>query len=508
MVSRDQQSRSVRSQVPALRVRSLNDAPVRISGSYVLYWMTFQRRMHWNFALQRARDWARSLERPLLVVEPLRLRSRWASDRMHRFVLQGMADNQVALADTKAAYFPYVEPGVRHGHGLFAALAATACLVVTDDFPCAPGPAVLQVARRHSPVLLEAVDSNGLLPLRAAECDFPTAYSFRRFLQKGLREHLSAFPQADPLRHADLPVLAALPAGVSRRWPQATEALLSGNAEALSALPIEHQIGPAAMRGGSRAAQQTLQQFLKNRFYRYDEDRNQPDRDAASGLSPYLHFGHLAAHEVVAKIWKLEDWKPDQLSASASGQRDGWWGLSPAAESFLDELITWRELGYNMCAHRHGYDRYESLPDWALKTLARHAADPRDVTYTLDEFAAARTHDEIWNAAQRQLVQEGRMQNYLRMLWGKKILEWTASPRQALQIMIELNNRYAVDGRNPNSYSGIFWVLGRYDRAWGPERPVFGTIRYMSSDSTRRKLKMKAYLERFGENRQQMLPLE
>ena len=172
--------------------------------------------------------------------------------------------------------------------------------------------------------------------------------------------------------------------------------------------------------------------------------------------------------------------------------------MSPSAEAFLDQAVTWREVGYNFCAHRSDFDRFESLPEWARATLARHAADPRTVVYDLGAFAAAQTHDPLWNAAQTQLVVEGRIHNYLRMLWGKKILEWTRSPEEALDVMIELNNRYALDGRDPNSYSGIFWVLGRYDRAWGPERPIFGTVRYMSSENTARKMNVKGYLRRFA----------
>jgi deoxyribodipyrimidine photo-lyase len=174
--------------------------------------------------------------------------------------------------------------------------------------------------------------------------------------------------------------------------------------------------------------------------------------------------------------------------------------MSEPAEAFLDELITWREVGFNMAALRpEDYDRYDSLPDWARKTLAKHARDRREHLYSLEEFEQARTHDPLWNAAQRQLVREGRIHNYLRMLWGKKILQWTASPQGAADVMIELNNRYALDGQDPNSYSGIFWVLGRYDRPWGPERPVFGTVRYMSSQNTARKVAVQSYLERYGE---------
>ncbi len=150
----------------------------------------------------------------------------------------------------------------------------------------------------------------------------------------------------------------------------------------------------------------------------------------------------------------------------------------------------------------HSYDRYDSLPDWAQKTLAEHADDQRPYLYSLEQFERASTHDSIWNAAQRQLVREGVMQNYMRMLWGKKILHWTESPQQALEFMIELNNKYALDGRDPNSYSGIFWTLGRYDRAWGPKRPVFGAIRYMTSESAEKKLRLKSYLKKYAETPQ------
>jgi deoxyribodipyrimidine photo-lyase len=151
-----------------------------------------------------------------------------------------------------------------------------------------------------------------------------------------------------------------------------------------------------------------------------------------------------------------------------------------------------------MCSLRSDYDQYDSLPAWAKQTLAEHADDPRPWVYSLEQLQRSQTHDRLWNAAQRQLAREGRMHNYLRMLWGKKILEWSPSPRAALDSMIELNNKYALDGRNPNSYSGIFWVLGRYDRAWGPERPIFGKIRYMSSDNTARKFSVKRYLENYS----------
>jgi deoxyribodipyrimidine photo-lyase len=241
-----------------------------------------------------------------------------------------------------------------------------------------------------------------------------------------------------------------------------------------------------------------LERFLEAGLPRYAEERNALVDEPTSRLSPYLHFGHLSTHEVVHALFAHAGWTPDRLSPTAKGQRQGWWNLDPNAEAFLDQIITWRELGFNMCQHRADYASFDSLPEWARRTLAEHEADPRPHQYDPETMDAAGTHDEIWNAAQRQLRREGRIHNYLRMLWGKKILEWSPSPRQALDTMIELNNRYALDGRDPNSYSGIFWTLGRYDRPWGPERPIFGTIRYMSSENTARKLSLKPYLAAFG----------
>ena len=241
-----------------------------------------------------------------------------------------------------------------------------------------------------------------------------------------------------------------------------------------------------------------MELFFEKKFSEYAEHRNEPENDVASGLSPYLHFGHISVHEIFSVLARREKWEPEKLALRGNGSREGWWNMSPAAESFLDELVTWREVGYNFASHRQDYDQYESLPAWAQKTLQDHAKDEREFVYSLEEFANAKTHDALWNAAQTQLVREGKIHNYLRMLWGKKILEWSRSAEEAARIMIELNNKYAVDGRNPNSYSGIFWVLGRYDRPWGPERPVFGTIRYMSSANTARKVSVKNYVRKYS----------
>jgi deoxyribodipyrimidine photo-lyase len=485
--------------VPEVRVQAKNEAPVQPTGDYVLYWMIAYRRSRFNFSLERALDWARRLEKPLLVLEALRSDYRWASDRLHRFVLQGMDDNRARFEPAGVLYYPYVEPGRGAGKGLLETLAARAAVVVTDEFPTFFLPRMVARAAARVNVRLEQVDSNGLLPLRAAERVFSTAFSFRRFLQKSLPAHLSDFPRADPLRGARLPRSPRLPRSIVRRWPPATDAMLRGEASALARLPIDHTVAPTQSQGGARAAEAALDRFLNERLSKYAEERNHPDEEVTSGLSPYLHFGHISAHEVVARLVRRQGLTlPEVGSARPTGGRAGWWGMSESAEAFLDQLVTWRELGFNFCWQREDHDGYESLPDWARETLRRHARDRRKHIYRLEEFARAHTHDRIWNAAQVELRRDGRIHNYLRMVWGKKILEWTRSPEEALEVMLELNNRYALDGRDPNSVSGIFWVLGRYDRAWGPERPIFGKIRYMSSEATARKLRLRDYLRRYA----------
>jgi deoxyribodipyrimidine photo-lyase len=483
--------------VPDIRIQNCNDAGMNAHGEFVLYWMTANRRPGWNFSLQRAVDHAKELKKPLLVLEALRSGYHWANDRIHHFVIAGMADNARAFRKTKALYFPYLEPRPGAGKGLLEELASHSCIVVTDDFPCFFLPRLVAAVAKRLTVRLEKVDSNGIFPMRGTDRVFSRAHDFRRFLQKNLRPHLQEFPLAEPLKGIRIPVLEGIPADIAQKWPSADVATIAEHPAKLADFPLDHSVGVIDTRGGFRAAAGKLDTFRNSNIQRYAEHRNQPNEEVTSGFSPYLHFGHISTHQIFRKLMDDEEWTPEDLAEKASGGREGWWGCSPMLEAFLDQLITWRDIGYNMCWQRDDYDKYDSLPDWAQKTLKEHAGDSRPFVYSLEEFETAATHDPLWNAAQVQLAREGRIHNYLRMLWGKKILHWSESPRAALEIMIELNNKYALDGRNPNSYSGIFWVLGRYDRAWGPEREIFGKVRYMTSENTARKVRVKPYIEKF-----------
>ncbi|HQZ69528.1 MAG TPA: deoxyribodipyrimidine photolyase, partial [Planctomycetaceae bacterium] len=259
----------------------------------------------------------------------------------------------------------------------------------------------------------------------------------RAFLQKELPAHFDQFPKADPLSGIVLPPIKSLPKEITNRWPVASATLLAGDASELAALPIDHSVPAVEQRGGAMEARRRLAKFLDQHLYGYAAGANDPDKEARSGLSPYLHFGHISPHEMFHELMSREEWSPGCLGPKTGGKREGWWGTSPGAESWLDPFITWRELGYNMSSHRDNYEDFDSLPDWAQATLDRHSNDPR------------------------------------------------------LHV-------YSLDGRNPNSYSGIFWVLGRYDRPWGPERPIFGFIRYMSSENTYKKIRVREYLSTYA----------
>jgi deoxyribodipyrimidine photo-lyase len=394
-------------------------------------------------------------------------------------------------------YVPFVESEIGHGKGLIYALAQHACGIISDEFP-------VFIIREHNERVANkitipfiTIDSNGIIPLGITDKDPYSAYLFRKVMQKHLVEALRFPPVKQPLLDLEDWGQFNLPVGFNDRYVF-DQRQLDRMDEFVSSLPINHEVAKVNRVGTRAEALERMNHFVEFKLARYDEDRNHPDQQGGSGLSPWLHFGKISSFEIVERVfskqplnWRIEDSEPN------GGKNSGFFRGHSYVESFLDELITWREVGFQFAHHRSDYDRFDSLPDWAKKTMIEHDQDPREYVYSLEELAQSKTHDPIWNAAQTELRSQGVMHNYLRMLWGKKIIEWTGSHEQALDVLIELNNRYALDGRDPNSYSGIFWCLGRFDRAW-QERTIFGKLRYMSSDSTSKKIKLKQYLQTYG----------
>jgi len=474
------------------RLRPVNDRPIAAGGDYVLYWMQMARRFHRNHALDHALREARRLGKPLVVYEGLRLDYPWASARLHRFVLEGMQGNAAAAGRLGLTYWPWVERKRGEGRGLLAGLAARAALVVTDDFPCFIVPDQTAALAARATVAVVAVDGNSVVPVSRLGPPVSAAAHLRPRIHRAFGEAWEHRAAARPRAARD----GAAPA------PPFEPADLRDLDTLLAELPLDRSVAPVASTpGGEPAARRRLADFVAHRLRGTAERRSHPAPPAhghQSGLGPYLHFGHIAITEVVeAVLASTGDWSPAVLDGHAVGRRQGFFCRDADVNAFLDEAITWRDLGL----HWHWTRRSDAasleraLPAWARATLGAHAGDRRRHVYSLEEWEAGATHDPLWNAAQRELVTTGTIHSYLRMLWGKKVLEWSRTPEEAYATLEHLNNRYALDGRDPNSYTGILWCFGLFDRPWPPERPVYGSVRYMSSENTAKKFKLGPYLD-------------
>ena len=486
-------------QVPLTRVTTLKDINPEslVDSKYVVYWMIAFKRVGYNFALQRAVEWANQLSQPLLILEPLILDYPMSSIRLHKFTLEGMKEVDEIVSSTNAYYYPFVEQSARESEGLLTDISKNASVVITDDYPTYFVPQMTAKASGEISTRYELVDSNGIVPIRLSEKEYVRAHDFRRYLHKNLEDFIIETPLENSLELLNKKFDPSQIKSIQEKW-KPYDFKTQNIDEFLDELNIDKTVEISSIQGGYSHALKQLNKFIDAGYQDYAKYRSDPSKEASSQLSPYFHFGQISTHEVFEKISNLESWSPESIDPKMVGRREGWWGSTENFESFMDELITWRELGYHTCVRRANYNQYSSLPEWAIKTLHEHSTDEREHIYSLDELTYSQTHDEIWNAAQNQLRTQGIIQNYLRMLWGKKILEWTPNPQLALSYMITLNDRFSLDGRDPNSYSGVFWILGRYDRAWGPERNIYGKIRYMTSDSTAKKFNLKPYLEKWS----------
>jgi deoxyribodipyrimidine photo-lyase len=404
-----------------------------------------------------------------------------------------MQANALAAARLGLSYWPWVERRPGEGRGLLAGLAARAALVVTDDFPCFIVPEQTDALAARAPVAVIAVDSNSVVPLSRLGPTVSAAAHLRPRIHR-------AFGAAWEHRAAAPPRIPAVATRVVA--PPFEPAALADLDALVETLPVDRSVPPVVgAPGGAPAARRRLADFIAHRLRGTAEGRSHPAPPAEahqSGLGPYLHFGHIAMEEVVEQILaSTGDWSAAVLDPRAVGRRAGFFCRDPDINSFLDEALTWRDLGLHWHrARRADTARLETaLPAWARATLGAHAGDRRAYVYSREEWEAGATHDPLWNAAQRQLVATGTIHNYLRMLWGKKVLEWSRTPEEAYATLVHLNNKYALDGRDPNSYTGILWCFGLFDRPWAPERPVLGRVRYMSSENTARKFRLGPYLD-------------
>ena len=441
------------------RVRRIQDG--NLQPGPVVYWLSRDQRADDNWALLHAQQQALARQAPLSVVFTLAPEFLSAQPRHYRFMLTGLQETRRQLA---AKNIPLVVLSGDPVTELAQYLRRQPCsLLVTDFDPLKTKQAWKRALQSVVAVPIEEVDAHNVVPCWVAsnKQEFG-AYTLRPKLRRLLADFTEPYPEL--LRH---------PFGDAAEVDMAVKLI----AAPTPGVPDYPELAPGAVAG-----QRRLRSFLREKLAAYGDSRNDPSLDGQSGLSPYLHFGQLSAQRVFLEV----------LQASPLGQ---------SQESFLEELIVRRDLADNFCHYNPNYDNSKGFPAWAQETLKQHYADRRSYLYDAAALAAAHTHDPAWNAAQRQLVETGKMHGYMRMYWAKKILEWTSNPDAALATAIELNNHYSLDGRDPNGYAGIAWSIGGvHDRPWG-ERNIFGKIRYMNAAGLRRKFNnLDAYIRRFGGN--------
>jgi deoxyribodipyrimidine photo-lyase len=441
------------------RIRRLNQEEPNLQGRYVLYECGHNRRAAGNHALLFAAGVANRMEVPLLVYESLSCDYPYASDRLHTFLLEGVPGTAANLHKLGAGYV--FELQRRKGEkGRAHELEAGAAAVVVDDHP------LDKEKPRSYAVCAYAVDASCVVPAHCIEKQMYAAYALRPRIRRLLPQFLKPVPAVTLARRLRGPVP-----------PMHTE-VTARNAGGLSATcEIDHTVSPStAFRGGRKQAEARLETFLKCGLSRYARDKNEPSAHATSNLSPYLRAGFLSALEIALAVGEYA--REHKVMA----------------EEFLEELIVRRELAYNFAWYAGRIDSLDALPEWARETIRRHRKDKRNPCYTREQFEGAETYDNLWNATQKELLLRGTIHGYYRMYWGKKIVEWSESAGEALATMLYLNDKYALDGQDPNSYGNILWCFGLHDRPW-PERPVFGTIRCMVRSGMERKTNVNAYMQ-------------
>ena len=441
------------------RIQNLNEHTRRPAGAYVLYWMQEAQRARGNAALEMAIRGANRYGLPVVVCFGLMDGYPEANARHYAFMLDGLSDCAKELETRGIAFV------IRHGMPVDEALSLSqnAAAVICDR-------SYMPAQREWRRMLAEAatcpvvqVETEVVVPVDvASDKSEYAARTIRPRIHRVWDEYLVPLDETEPEIRADALTLES-------------DFDLTDPSGVLAALDLDRTVKPVKrFRGGRVAALEMLNRFLDDVLDGYAKGRNEPSAAQTSFLSPYLHFGHIS---------------PVEMALAA---RDSGIGATEDRGSFIEELVVRRELAMNYANFAPGFETYDALPDWAKKTLSEHAGDEREYVYTSDVLEACKTHDTHWNDAMREMVHTGFMHNYMRMYWAKKILEWSATPEDAFNTTLALNNKYFLDGRDPNSYANVAWCFGLHDRAW-TERPVFGKIRYMNANGLNRKFDMAAY---------------
>ncbi len=426
----------------------LHSARSHENGRFVLYWMRTALRTDENPALEVAIRLADQQSVPLLVYHALSQKYDYASDRHHMFMLEGARDVQKQCLRRGISYGFHLATRDDGGSHL-TTLSEQATVVVTEEMPVDPSRRELTALASQVATPLLCVDTACIVPMRLLTRYYTRAFEFRSATKKLYSERLTrAWPDVNSaVRPFDLSTLPFQPIDL-----QAADL-----PELVSCCMIDHSVGPVVdTQGGSNAGYARWVRFLETGIAGYSARRNNALIDGVSRMSPYLHYGMVS---------------PMRLARDAAAVNN------EGGDKYLDELLTWRELAYAFCFYRADHDQWSALPEWAQATLLAHTGDSRQELYAWEQLARAQTNDALWNAAQMSLLRQGELHNNVRMTWGKAIVQWTKLPQDALKLMIDLNHRYALDGRDPASFGGLLWCLGQFDRPFEPETKVFGTVR-------------------------------
>ncbi len=437
------------------RVKRLNKQDIK-DGKYVLYWMQATQRTEYNHALEYSILKSNRLNKPLLVYFGITESYPEANERHYYFMIEGLKEVQTSLEDKGIKIVIW-----RNSPEIGALkLAKSASLVVVDKgYSKIEGRWTKFVAEKVKCPLVQ-IESDVIVPVKeASPKEEYSAATFRPKIKKALEKYLISLKD-NILKKGSL------------NLDISSFDIINVN-RAISELEIDRSVRKSRFyHGGTTEAKKHLDEFVGKKIDYYPELRNDPTKRCHSNMSPYLHFGQISPLYITLKILQTD---------------------SPGKDAFLEELITRRELAINFVFYNNNYDSFNGLPEWSKKTLNEHRKDPREYSYDLRQLEKAETHDHYWNAAQKEMLTEGKMHGYMRMYWGKKIIEWSKTPQEAYRIAIYLNNKYELDGRDPNGFAGVAWCFGKHDRPW-KERMIFGKIRYMNANGLRRKFDADAYV--------------
>jgi len=451
------------------RIKKLNKIDFK-KGNYVIYWMQASQRIEYNHALKLAINEANLQNLPLIIIFCLVTNYPSANYRHYKFMIEGLKELSVKLGKMGLLFYTVKTDSPSY---LISKISQNASLVITDR-----GYTKIQKKWRSDLLRLLScpfyqVESDVIVPVEIASSkeEFSAATLRKKIWREAKYFLLEEKFYLPSINNKSLNI----------KFMESLSGLIDLNYNVdriLTSLKIDSSVPSASFRGGYSEARKILKDFIDNKLPYYAKFARDPSKNFLSNLSPYLHFGQISPLEIAQTV----------LNSN-----------SPSNE-FIEELLVRRELAINFVNYNNGYDNYSSsVPDWAQKTLSAHLKDKRTYIYSIQDLESAKTHDQYWNAAQKEMLKTGKMHSYMRMYWGKKLIEWTDNPKDAYDILLYLNDKYELDGRDPNGYAGIAWCFGKHDHPW-PDREIFGKVRYMNSAGLERKFNMKKYIEQFSLN--------